>query len=441
VRFVTDPRLIEEILKSPLDEMPERSVEPRHRVVASVVAVIVLGIVVFGFLRGEPVDDVTGTTVAATDATDPSGSTVATSDPGADTTIAPAEAVFPEGNGRFHEMVAIGDGEMVLIGGFIALPDGSTAPFEGTWRFSVEEGTWAVEEPAIAPTPRFGHAVALHPPTGKVVVFGGGDTTPRPCPRIRFCPGPEDDQVWQYDPQTGIWEDMTPPDTEAVAWPVSRFGHRFVYEPVTERLITFGGVGVFGENFTPNFWNDTWAYDPATNTWEDLSDPDEATRPIGAVQYGLVWNEEAGRVLMFGGDGLSGVDPETLYALDPETGVWEDLGIAEPGVGPKDRWFHSMVADPQSGRTVVIGGNGSIYRIISGGTTRSNGNLDEVWTWSPAEGWVQMAPLEGDVVAAAAAGDPGSRAIVVYGGGNVWAYELAIDTWSIVWDRPDDSDA
>jgi hypothetical protein len=437
VRIVTDQRLIEEILKSPLDDMPERTIEPRAMLIGAFSLVLVVGIVGFRIF-GAGGDEASATTLATTPSTDASGETVAPSTDAAGTTPTPAaEAVFPEGNGRFHEMVAVGEGEMVLFGGFIRLPDGSTAPFEGTWRFDVVNRVWSFEEPEIAPSPRFGHSMAYHPPTGKVVVFGGGDTVPRPCPRIRFCPGPEDNEVWQYDPETGIWENMTPADTESVEWPIARFGHRFVYEPVTGRLLTFGGVGVFGENLTPNFYNDTWAYDPGTNTWEDLSDPDEETRPVAAVQYGLAWNEEAARVLMFAGDGLSGVDPEALYAFDPEAATWEDLGIAEPGIGPLDRWFHVMIEDPQSGRVVVIGGNGSIYRIISGGTTRSNGNLDEVWTWSPAEGWVAMKPLDDDVVAAAAATDPGSLGIIVYGGNDVWSYDAALDSWSILWDRPE----
>jgi hypothetical protein len=436
---VPDESSLQEILRSPLDDMPERSMDPRRALLGAALVALVLGLGGFVLLSGDD-GTVPDTPGAATTVADGDGATSAPGGEGGDvtTTVAPTEETAPEANGGFHEMVAIGDGEMLLFGGFIGLDNG-TAPFEGTWRFDVIEGSWSVEDPGIAPSPRYGHAMAFHPPTGKVVVFGGGATTPRPCPRIRTCPGPEDNEVWQYDPATGIWEDMTPPDTEAVVWPTPRFGMRFAYEPITERLITFGGAGVFGENFTPNFWNDTWAYDPATNTWEDLSDPDEESRPHVAVEYGLVWNEDAGRVLMFGGDGIPG-DPESLFAFDPETATWEDLGTNDPGEGPKDRWFHTMVADPQTGRTVVIGGNGSIYRIISGGTIRENGNLDEVWTWSPAEGWVAMNPLERDIVAVAAAGDPGSLGIIVYGGDDVLSYDAAVDAWSVIWDRPDEDD-
>lgn len=389
---------------------------------------------VFLLSRG---DDVASTTTLPPAAGGTSLAPPTGTDDGSSTEPA-VEVVFPESRGRFHEWVSIGGGELVMFGGLISLGDSGTAPFEGTWRFDTATGTWSVETPAVAPSPRFGHAMAYHPPTGRVVVFGGGTTSPRGCPRIRFCPGPEDDELWQYDPATGIWESMKPASTEGVDWPIPRFGMRMVYEPVTERLVLFGGVGVFGDALTPNFWNDTWAYDPATNVWEELSDPDEALRPQGAVQYGMVWNEETQRVLMFGGDGIPD-DPQNLYAFDPSTGAWEDLGVAEPGEGPKDRWFHSMVSDPQSGRAVVIGGNGSIYRIISGGTIRTNGDLDEVWTWSAAEGWILMEALAGDVIGAAAAPDELTKMIVVYGGGDVWSYDGAADTWRVVWERPGDA--
>lgn len=436
---VTDDLLLEEILRSPLDDMPERSFERWQMVAGAFAAVLVAGVLGFMVFGGD--ESATEQPGAVTTIAGSSDSIVpgSTDEGGGTTATSIVEALMPEAGGGFHEWVAIGDGEMVLFGGFIGLTNG-VAPFEGTWRFDTVNGTWSVEHPAIAPSPRFAHAMAFHPPTGRVVVFGGGAPAFRPCPAIRLCPGIEDNEVWQYDPATGIWEDMTPADTESVPWPVARFGIQFAYEPVTERLITFGGVGVFGENSTPNFWNDTWAYDPATNTWEDLSDPDEADRPHHGIEYGLVWSEEAQRVLMIGGDGLSSDDPQSLYAFDPVTNTWEDLGESAPGEGPKDRWFHGMEIDPQTDRVVVFGGNGSIYRVIGGGTTRTNGNLDEVWTWTPAEGWTSMNPLEGDIVGFAADGDPETLGIVVYGGNDVWSYDGALDTWSIVWDRPGGED-
>lgn len=431
MRHVTDDRLLQELLKSPLDDMPEGPSQRLLMGIGTLIGVLVLGLVAMWLFGG---DESGGDGASAAATTVATGDSAAPGDPSVTATSAVAAAVYPEANGRFHEMVALGDGEMLMFGGFIGFADG-TVPFEGTWRFDTLAGEWSVEYPGIAPSPRIGFAMAYHPPTGKVVVFGGGETTPRPCPRINFCPGPEDNQVWQYDPRTGVWEDMTPPENEGDNWPIPRFGMRFIYEPVTERLIMFGGVGVFGDALTPNFWNDTWAYDPATNTWEDLSDPDDANRPHGSVQYGFVWNEEAQRVLMFGGDGIPD-DPQTLYAFDPVTNTWEDLGENEPDEGPKDRVLHSFVADPQSGRAVMFGGNGSIYRIITGGTIRTNGNLDDVWTWSPAEGWIDRAPLAGDILAAAAAADPTLFGIIVYGGDDVWSYDVPVDAWTLVWERP-----
>jgi hypothetical protein len=95
-------------------------------------------------------------------------------------------------------MVALGDSRILMFGGLVFLDD-DTRPFEGTWIFDATTGEWAVSDPDEAPSTRAGHSMALHPPTGKVVLFGGGTAELRFCPRTRFCVGPEDNQVWHYD--------------------------------------------------------------------------------------------------------------------------------------------------------------------------------------------------------------------------------------------------
>ena len=435
---MTDDRLLAEILQSPLDDTPTKRVN-RGLIFGTAFAAVVLVSGTLLLLRsGDDVAEVPATSVAASDgseATAASGAPV-----GVTETIAPvvvATQVFPEPS-VFHEMVALGDGRLLMFGGQLPLRDGALA-FEGTWVFDATVGEWSVSEPDPAPSPRYGHAMALHPPTGTIVLFGGGATQPRPCRRTRICTGPEDNQVWHYDPADDAWTDMTPPVPDEDSWPVARFGARFAYEPVTERFIMFSGIGVFGENFTPTYYEDTWAYDPVTNEWEDLTSADgDAPRPIGRTMYGFVWNEEAQRVMLFAGDSLSGTDDDHLWAFDPETSTWEDRGVAE--LGPFDRWFHILTIDPQSGRLVLIGGSGSILTPIQGGTRRGVDALDEVWTWSEAEGWIAQNRMEAPMSPVSGAGDPATLGIVAYDGHDVMSYDAALDVWSLLAHREESDD-
>lgn len=349
-----------------------------------------------------------------------------------------AARVYPE-PGVFSEMVSIGDGKILMFGGIISRRDG-TAPLEGTWLFDATVGEWSVTEPDPTPSPRFGHAMALYPPTGKVVLFGGGTTQSRRCPRTRFCTGPEDNQVWQYDPGTGAWEDMTPSVPDEESWPSARFGTRLAYEPITERLIMFGGVGVFGDRFTPTFYQDTWAYDPVSNQWEQLLSGDEldVESPIGRTVYGLAWAEDARRLMLFGGDSLSNSDDDRLWAFDPVTSTWEDRGVAE--IGPFDRWFHLLTVDPLSGRLVLIGGTGTVLTQIQGGTLRDVDPLGEVWIWSEAEGWLAQNPMVAPMSPVGGAGDEATGAIIVYDGHNVMSYDSTVDLWTSLAEREESDD-
>ena len=440
---MTDDGLLGEILQSPLDDVALRR-SKRGAIVGAAFLVVLLGVV--GMLLLGPDGDSATTTVASetSAAPDASASSVAAAPAGdavaavetTSTTIA-AGQVFPE-PGVFHEMVALGEGKILMFGGFIPVDD-ETGPLEGTWVFDATIGEWSVSDSDPAPSPRFGHAIALHPPTGRVVLFGGGTTQPRSCPMTRLCTGPEDNQVWHYDPGTDTWENMTPPVPDQGSWPTIRFGTRFAYEPVTERLIMFSGVGVLGEDLNPTFYEDTWAYDPVTNEWEDLtSSDDDAPRPLGRGGYGMVWSEEARRVMLFGGDGLSGLDDDHLWAFDPATSEWEDRGVAE--MGPYERWFHLLTVDPQSDRLVLIGGSGSVFAPIAGGTSRSVNVLDEVWTWSEAEGWLARNRMEIPLSPVSGAADARTLAIIAYDGHNVMSYDPAADQWVSTAEREETDD-
>jgi hypothetical protein len=72
--------------------------------------------------------------------------------------------------------------------------------------------------------------------------------------------------TWAYTPATNTWHELTPTSI----LPPGRFGHSIVYDPARRELLLFGGVvGTTGQSA-----NDLWAYSFKTNTWTHLHPAD-----------------------------------------------------------------------------------------------------------------------------------------------------------------------
>ncbi len=88
-------------------------------------------------------------------------------------------------------------------------------------------------------------------------MFGGGQT-----PKDADSPYQPLGDIWAYDPAANTWSELKPAGT----LPSARANPAMAYDPATHRLIMFGGF-----DGTETRFGDTWAYDPAANTWSELS--------------------------------------------------------------------------------------------------------------------------------------------------------------------------
>ena len=96
------------------------------------------------------------------------------------------------------------------------------------------------------------------PSTGQMIMFGGWR-----------CP-PALNDTWAYDPVANTWTNLDPSGT----LPEARYGRRMAYDSSSRRVIMFGGSVADGSKF----FDDTWAYDPAANTWTELSPGERCPR-------------------------------------------------------------------------------------------------------------------------------------------------------------------
>ena len=168
-------------------------------------------------------------------------------------------------------------GRLIMFGGAVDTPDGRREPIGDTWAYDPSANTWTELGPSGPPPAREAPAMAYDPATRRVIMFGGGDS------------GLND--TWAYDPAANTWAQLSP----AGPVPVGRSGHVMVYDPPSGRILMFGGAGGEAEVF----FNDLWAFDATTNTWTELI-PTGAL-PAGRSQPAMAYDPVTRRMILFGG--------------------------------------------------------------------------------------------------------------------------------------------
>jgi N-acetylneuraminic acid mutarotase len=270
------------------------------------------------------------------------------------------------------------DGRLLLYGGWA----GGGVYSGSIWVYDPATNTWTELRPqGVGPAPRATHAMVYDPVGGKAILFGGFDG-------ISYY-----NDTWAYDPAANTWTNLVP----AGSVPAKRSGHSLVYEPDSGKMILFGGWNGRVD------YNDTWAYDPAANTWTNLL-PAEP-RPAARDSQALAYDADNKVMILFGGWSTQREFQDT-WAYDPADSVWTDLAPA--GEIPSFRALAQMVYDPRAERMVIFGGGS--------GTDAYDGT----WHFDVAAKRWSMADLTGRSPSArtgyAMVYDPTGQRVVLFGG-------------------------
>lgn len=270
------------------------------------------------------------------------------------------------------------DNRLLLFGGRTA----DAVCSNGTWLFDPATSTWhEIITPGLLPAPRAAHALVPDPVSGEVILFGGFDG-------VSYY-----NDTWAYDLAANAWSNLQP--TGSV--PAKRAGHSLVYDPVSKRMILFGGWnGTVG-------YNDTWAYDPAANAWTNLRP--SGSRPAARDSHGMSYDPVSKLMVLFGGWNATAEFRDT-WAYDPARGTWIDLAPA--GEVPSNRAMQQMVYDPRVERLMMFGG-GSGTKV-----------LEDTWQFDVAAKSWRVATLTGNSPPArtgyALVYDPTTQRILMFGG-------------------------
>jgi N-acetylneuraminic acid mutarotase len=358
-------------------------------------AVVVIGIIVgvyFGVIRG----GATPATTTLAPTTSVLETTTSDTEPAVQAvwTDLAATGTLPPARSEHAVAYDATNGVVILFGGW----DKANTTFNDTWLFDSNTRTWtAAATTGKLPAARAQHQMVSDTLGGKVIMFGG----------ILKADGTQLKDTWAYDPATKTWADKKPAGTV----PSARSSFSMVYDELNQRIILFGGWS----KATSAHLNDTWAYDPATNTWTDLKPTGDV--PTARGSQAMAYDQVEGKVVLFGGTDSSAYFNDT-YVYDYPTNAWTKVTAA--GEVPPLRAGARMEYDPTSGVVVLFGGwDGTAY-------------YNDTWTFATATSTWTALNITGGPSARDSHSliyDAASNKLILFGG-FVGGTDVAQDTWS-----------
>jgi hypothetical protein len=264
-------------------------------------------------------------------------------------------------------------------------PPGTTAPSPG----------WARVEPdGVRPAAREDHTWTAAP-GGLAFLFGGRDG------------GTVYDDLWAFDPATDQWQEIAPTGDR----PEARFGHNAAWVDGIG-LVVFAGQGPAG------FFNDLWAFDPASAAWHLL--PGAGAAPVS--RYGA------------------------CGALGPDGRLWISHGFTSEGQRFADTRAYDFSTSSWTDETALV--DGPIKRclhacwwtddghfVLYGGQTTGTTALGDLWRLTVGErpgtnAWTLVEPVGGQPAARnlVAVARWGASALV-FGGQSIDTSYLADGWW------------
>lgn len=169
---------------------------------------------------------------------------------------------------------------------------------------------------------------------GKMVLYGG------------FFGFNYSDETWTYDGSG--WTEIEIRDSQT---PDARILAQQFYDPISRRLIVFGGIGRKDENSRFQRYEDQWYFDGTR--WFEM---DPTTMPPTRYGAQVVFDQASQRILMFGGKSEDEKYLNDLWAWDGNN--WSEVADVNP---PAPRMNGRMSWDPVSESVMLYGGFAGVY--------------------------------------------------------------------------------
>jgi len=142
------------------------------------------------------------------------------------------------------------------------------------------------------------------------------------------------DDTWVFDSNTMNWTQMHPNNS-----PSGRYGHKMVFDPVTNKIILFGGSA------GTNYLADTWTYDYVTNNWTAVT---PTNSPSARRYHTMVYDSTNNIVLMHGGF----PNRADTWSYNTTSNEWINMNIIG-GPGLREGAYYSF--DQDNGKFILFG--------------------------------------------------------------------------------------
>jgi hypothetical protein len=204
--------------------------------------------------------------------------------------------------------------------------------------------------PVAALSARSWASMALFPPSGSIVLFGGLTSFGvNSQPQVSS-------ETWTWDGQS--WHRLHP-----VLSPPARYGASLVYDPINKVLVLYGGT------HSQDGLNDTWTWDGAN--WKQMSPPESPPAwRYPAMTYDVT---RKAAVLYLGGMLCPCVSPDQTWSWDGST--WSQIPtrtIPDPDRGSTGAVLGTIAYYPATGQTLYVASNGT-WKLDAGGWVRLGG--------------------------------------------------------------------
>lgn len=235
-----------------------------------------------------------------------------------------------DGKLTLASMSDLGNGKILAFGGRFDLKTNDTGLSNATFLYDGNggggAGSWSKLSPALSP-PGVSRAAMAYDAYRKKVVLAFGE-------RSLAYPGTLTNEVWEYDPSTSNWSNVTP---AVGAAPQARYDAVLAWDPAIGAhgaIVAFGG---YGADYLNGF-TDTWTWDG--KAWSAISTPTSAS---SASDMAMTYFAAKKRLVLVSGS--------NTWEFDGAT--WHEITAA--GI---TYWSErSLVSDPATGTVLVWTGD------------------------------------------------------------------------------------
>lgn len=205
---------------------------------------------------------------------------------------------------------------------------------ESIWWWDPADGSWSEVATEGAPSSRSGAAIAVHEPTGTVLVYGGATVAGSGAgPRLT----PE---TWLYYPDEARWEQL---EFDASDRPLPGLGEALTYDPVSDTFVLYGGLSFPGLMA----YDQTWQFDLGERAWTRVT---AQSYPEATNFVALASHPASGLIVMYGTSDFN------AWVFDPSAASWERRAKGQEG--RREDVYSKIVFDHDSGKLVRYGGTG-----------------------------------------------------------------------------------